>query len=80
MTTTLTMPRLADTMEEGTVVAWLKAEGDHVRRGEEICEIEMEKATMPYESHVAGRLVRILVAAGGTVTIGTPIAEIDPDG
>jgi pyruvate dehydrogenase E2 component (dihydrolipoamide acetyltransferase) len=74
------MPRLADTMEEGTVVAWLKAEGDLVMRGEEICEIEMEKATMPYESHVAGRLARILVPVGGTVAIGTPIAEIEQDG
>lgn len=77
MTVTLAMPRLADTMEEGTIVAWLKSPGDTVERGEEICEIEMEKASMSYESHVAGRLVRILVDVGGTVAVGAPIAEID---
>jgi pyruvate dehydrogenase E2 component (dihydrolipoyllysine-residue acetyltransferase) len=80
MTITLAMPRLADTMEEGTIVAWLKAPGDLVARGEEICEVEMEKATMAYESYVAGRLVRILVEAGGTAAVGAPIAELDADG
>jgi len=80
MTITLVMPHLADTMEEGTIVAWLKAPGDLVARGEEICEIEMEKATMPYESHVAGRLVRILVEVGAAVAVGAPIAELDPNG
>jgi pyruvate dehydrogenase E2 component (dihydrolipoamide acetyltransferase) len=77
MTVTLAMPRLADTMEEGTIVAWLKSPGDTVERGEEICEIEMEKASMSYESHVAGRLVRILVDVGGTVFDDAPTAEID---
>lgn len=77
MTVTLAMPRLADTMEEGTIVAWLKKPGDAIARGEEICEIEMEKASMSYESHLAGRLVRILVEVGGTVAVGSPIAEID---
>ena len=79
MTVTLAMPRLADTMEEGTIVEWTKAVGDHVARGETICEIEMEKATVTYESHVAGRLVRILVEAGSAVTVGEPIAELEPD-
>ncbi len=77
MTTTLAMPRLADTMEEGTIVAWLKKPGDTIARGEEICEIEMEKANMAYESHLAGRLVRILVEVGETVGVGVPIAEIE---
>jgi len=80
MIVTLAMPRLADTMEEGTIIAWLKASGDLVDRGETICEIEMEKATMTYESHLAGRLVRILVETGATAPVGAPIAELDTDG
>lgn len=79
MTVTLAMPRLADTMEEGTIVEWTKAVGDHVARGETICEIEMEKATVTYESYVAGRLVRILVEAGSAAAVGQPIAELEPD-
>ena len=79
MTMTLAMPRLADTMEEGTIVAWLKEPGDHVARGEEICEIEMEKASMAYESYIAGRLVQILAQVGETVAVGAPIAEIEPE-
>jgi len=80
MIVTIAMPRLADTMEEGTVLAWTKAVGDHVARGETICEIEMEKAAMTYESHIAGQLVRIIVAAGDTAPVGAPIAELDVDG
>lgn len=80
MSVTIIMPRLADTMEEGTIVAWVKAVGDDVARGETICEIEMEKATMTFESHVSGRLARILLEAGGTAPVGAPIAEIDTDG
>ncbi len=79
MTVTLAMPRLADTMEEGTIIAWLKQTGDLVARGETICEIEMEKATMTYESHLSGRLVRILVEAGATAPVGAPIAELDTE-
>jgi len=79
VTVTLAMPRLADTMEEGTILEWTKAVGDHVARGETICEIEMEKAAVTYESHVAGRLTRIIVEAGGSASVGAPIAELEPD-
>jgi pyruvate dehydrogenase E2 component (dihydrolipoamide acetyltransferase) len=69
------MPRLSDSMEEGTITRWLKADGDDVRRGEEILEIETDKATMPYEADADGRL-SITVAAGEVVAVGMPIATI----
>jgi pyruvate dehydrogenase E2 component (dihydrolipoamide acetyltransferase) len=69
------MPRLSDSMEEGTIVRWLKADGDTVVRGEELCEIETDKATMPYESDAAG-ILHILAAEGDTLPIGQPIAVI----
>jgi len=62
-------------MEEGTIIAWLKADGDAVERGEALVEIETDKADMAYESPHAG-VVKILVPEGETVPIGTPIAAI----
>ena len=50
------MPRLSDSMEEGTIVRWLKRDGDEVARGEDLVEIETDKATMAYESDTAGTL------------------------
>jgi pyruvate dehydrogenase E2 component (dihydrolipoamide acetyltransferase) len=69
------MPRLSDSMEEGTIVRWLKADGDAVRRGDEIVEIETDKATMAYEAEADGTL-SILVNEGTTAAVGTPIATI----
>src|SRR5438874_5913353 len=69
------MPRLSDSMEEGTILRWLKAEGEHVERGEELVEIETDKATLPYEADVSGRL-HIVAAAGETLPIGRTIATI----
>jgi pyruvate dehydrogenase E2 component (dihydrolipoamide acetyltransferase) len=69
------MPRLSDSMEEGTVIRWLKEDGAEVARGEEIVEIETDKATMPYEADVAGTL-SIAIAAGATVAVGAVIATI----
>jgi pyruvate dehydrogenase E2 component (dihydrolipoamide acetyltransferase) len=71
----LHMPRLSDSMEEGTIIRWLKASGDHVEAGEEVVEIESDKATMPYEAEASGTL-EILVAEGETVAVGAPIARI----
>jgi len=71
----VTMPRLSDSMEEGTIVAWLKADGDEVAIGEALAEIETDKATMPYEAELAGRLT-ILAPAGATVAVGEPIATV----
>jgi pyruvate dehydrogenase E2 component (dihydrolipoamide acetyltransferase) len=74
------MPRLSDSMEEGTVLQWLKAVGDEIAIGDELVEIETDKANMAYESDVAGTLAEILVQEGETVAIGTPIARIGDPG
>jgi pyruvate dehydrogenase E2 component (dihydrolipoamide acetyltransferase) len=73
--TEIVMPRLSDSMEEGTIVRWLKADGDQVSRGEELVEIETDKATMPYESDAEG-ILRILVEEGRTLPIGEVIATV----
>ncbi len=72
----IVMPRLSDSMEEGTVLQWLKQVGDEVAVGDELVEIETDKANMAYESDVAGTLSEILVQEGETVPIGTPIARV----
>ena len=70
------MPRLSDSMEEGTVLQWLKGVGDEVAVGEALVEIETDKANMAYESDVAGTLTEIVVQEGETVPIGTVIAKV----
>lgn len=72
------MPRLSDSMEEGTIVRWLKRDGDEVARGEELVEIETDKATMAYESDTAGTL-RITAQEGATLPVGSRIAVIGDD-
>jgi pyruvate dehydrogenase E2 component (dihydrolipoamide acetyltransferase) len=72
----IVMPRLSDSMEEGTVLQWLKSVGDEVAVGDELVEIETDKANMAYESDAAGTLTEILVNEGETVAIGTPIARV----
>jgi pyruvate dehydrogenase E2 component (dihydrolipoamide acetyltransferase) len=69
------MPRLSDSMEEGTILKWLKASGDEVRLGEAIAEIETDKATMTYEADAAGFL-QIVAAEGETLAIGAVIANM----
>jgi len=71
----IVMPRLSDSMEEGTIVRWLKRDGDEVARGEELVEIETDKATMAYESDTAGTL-SISAAEGTTLPVGAMIATI----
>jgi pyruvate dehydrogenase E2 component (dihydrolipoamide acetyltransferase) len=73
------MPRLSDSMEEGTILRWLKAEGEHVERGEELVEIETDKATLPYVADVSG-VLHIVAAAGETLPIGRTIATIGEHG
>jgi pyruvate dehydrogenase E2 component (dihydrolipoamide acetyltransferase) len=70
----ITMPQLSDTMSEGTVVKWLKKEGDKVKAGEIIAEIETDKATMEMESFEAGTLARIEAKEGTKVKVGARIA------
>ena len=69
----IVMPRLSDTMEEGTILRWLKRDGEQVARGEELVEIETDKATMTYESDQAGT-VETVAAEGDTLAVGTVIA------
>lgn len=71
----IVMPRLSDTMEEGTILRWLKRDGDEVRRGEELVEIETDKASMTYESDQDG-VLEIVAAEGDTLTIGEVIAHV----
>ena len=73
------MPRLSDSMEEGTIVRWLKSTGNEVTAGESIVEIETDKATMEYEAEAAG-VLEILAPEGATVQLGDPIARIAPPG
>ncbi|MGI8728473.1 MAG: dihydrolipoamide acetyltransferase family protein [Solirubrobacteraceae bacterium] len=74
--TEIVMPRLSDSMEEGTILKWLKSDGESVSRGEPLAEIETDKATLTYESDAAGVLA-IVVAAGETLAIGEVIARLD---
>jgi pyruvate dehydrogenase E2 component (dihydrolipoamide acetyltransferase) len=75
MAVEIVMPRLSDSMEEGTILRWLKADGDEVVRGEELVEIETDKANMTYESDQAGTLERV-AAEGDTLPVGAPIARL----
>ncbi|HEY7952220.1 MAG TPA: dihydrolipoamide acetyltransferase family protein [Solirubrobacteraceae bacterium] len=77
--TEMVMPRLSDTMEEGTILRWLKADGEHVARGEELVEIETDKANMTYESDQEGTL-RIVAQEGDTLAVGQTIAHIGEGG
>ena len=75
------MPALSPTMEEGKLARWMKSEGDVVRSGDVIAEIETDKATMEVEAVDEGKLGRILVPAGTEgVKVNTPIAVILTDG
>ncbi len=75
----IVMPRLSDSMEEGTILRWLKAEGEHVARGEELVEIETDKATMVYESDQEGTL-HLLAGEGETLPVGATIATVGATG
>jgi len=70
------MPRLSDTMTEGTIAKWLKQPGEPIKKGDELLEIETDKATMVQESYEDGVMEEILVQEGQTVAIGQPIARI----
>ena len=80
MATIMVMPKWGMSMQEGTVGGWLKSEGDPVEKGEEIVEIESDKAVHLVEAPASGILARILVEAGVTMPITTPIAVITEEG
>src|SRR6266446_4257647 len=74
------MPKLSDTMTEGTLVAWKKKKGDKVSAGDVLAEIETDKATMEWESPEDGTLTEIYVEEGGKVNVGEKIAFIGAEG
>ncbi|HZO04745.1 MAG TPA: biotin/lipoyl-containing protein, partial [Solirubrobacterales bacterium] len=76
----IVMPRLSDSMEEGTILTWMKQVGDEVAVGDELVEIETDKANMAYEADIAGTLTEILAQEGDTLPIGAPIARIGGEG
>ena len=78
--TVVTMPRLSDTMEEGTVATWLKKVGDEVSEGDILAEIETDKATMEFESFQSGTLLHIGLDEGESAKVDALLAIIGPAG
>lgn len=76
----LVMPRLSDTMEEGTISRWLKHEGDPIKRGEPVAEIETDKANMQFDSYLDGVLSKIVVKEGESAPLGAVIAYVAAEG
>ena len=73
------MPKMGDGMEEGTLLKWLKSEGDEVAEGDAIAEIETDKVSLEIEATESGTLAKLLVGEGDVVPIGEPIAQIGAD-
>ena len=80
MATIITMPRLSDTMTEGTVAIWLKKVGDTIKEGDILAEIETDKATMEFESFNSGVLLHIGIEAGQTAPVDSLLAIIGKEG
>ena len=80
MATIITMPRLSDTMTEGTVATWLKKVGDKISEGDILAEIETDKATMEFESFNEGTLLHIGIPAGETAPVDSLLAIIGTEG
>jgi pyruvate dehydrogenase E2 component (dihydrolipoamide acetyltransferase) len=76
MATDVVMPRLSDSMEEGTILKWLVEEGGEVKRGEALVEIETDKANMTYDADGDGTLVEVVAKEGATLPVGEVIARI----
>jgi pyruvate dehydrogenase E2 component (dihydrolipoamide acetyltransferase) len=76
----VTMPKLSDTMVEGTLVKWVKAKGDSVEVGDILAEVETDKATMEMEAFDEGKLAELYVEEGGIIKVGDKIALILADG
>jgi pyruvate dehydrogenase E2 component (dihydrolipoamide acetyltransferase) len=80
MATIITMPRLSDTMTEGTVATWLKKVGDKISEGDILAEIETDKATMEFESFNSGTLLHIGIQEGETASVDSLLAIIGKEG
>ncbi len=76
MKQTVVMPKMGDTMEEGKILRWIKHEGDAVKKGEALAEIETEKVNIEAEAFAAGVLRKIVAQEGETIAVGAPIALI----
>ena len=76
----ITMPKLSDTMTEGTLLRWRKKKGDKVEIGDILAEVETDKATMEMESFEEGTLADIFVPEGGKVVVGAPLALVLKEG
>jgi pyruvate dehydrogenase E2 component (dihydrolipoamide acetyltransferase) len=73
--TELTMPRLTDSMEQGTILSWLKSDGEHVQAGEDLLEIETDKATVTHPAEATG-VLQIIAPEGTTLDVGAAIARV----
>ena len=80
MATIVELPRLSDTMEEGVIAKWHVSEGDKVKRGQVIADIETDKATMEFESFDAGTVLKLVAPEGETLPLGAPIAVLGNPG
>src|SRR5436853_2104563 len=73
---TIEMPKMGDTMEEGKILRWLKKEGDPVKKGEFVAEVETEKVNIEIETFTSGVLRKILIPAGKSAPVGASIALV----
>src|SRR5438067_4147230 len=80
MATEIKLPRLGQGMESGTIVRWLKAEGDRVERGEPLYELDTEKVTQEVEADAGGVVLKILAGEGEEIEVGKPVAVIGEPG
>ena len=80
MATTVVMPQMGYDMQEGTLVRWLKRDGEEVKRGEAIAEIETDKAVVEMEAYASGVVLKTVVEEGSTVPVGQAIAFIGTPG
>src|SRR5918994_2248941 len=80
MATEIKLPRLGQGMESGTIVRWLKSEGDKVEKGEPLYELDTEKVTQEVEADAGGVLLKILAQEGQEIQVGKAIAVIGEEG
>ena len=80
MATPVTMPQLGESVTEGTIARWLKAEGDEIEKDEPLAEVDTDKVNAELPSPLAGRIEKLLVSEGTTVDVGTEIALVAVDG
>src|SRR5438045_5296923 len=78
--TEVRMPQLGETIVEGTILKWLKSEGESIERDEPLFEISTDKVDTEVPSPLGGTVSKILVAEGATVPVGTPVVDVDESG